>query len=118
MLLNKAGAHIKEDGDCGRATLSAIEDYQRNWTKHPDGRVDPGGLTWKHLAEGKLKIMRHGYILLTQACSLGYYPYSPMNRQYGTPATIAALSRICRSFTQKMPRPCSGHRRHEFCRGN
>jgi peptidoglycan hydrolase-like protein with peptidoglycan-binding domain len=56
-LLNKADAAIKEDGDCGRGTISAIEDFQRNWTSHPDGRVDPTGTTWLRLAEAKLKTL-------------------------------------------------------------
>lgn len=102
-LLNKAAAGIKEDGHCGRATISAIEEYQRNWVKHPDGRVDPDGSAWKHLAEGKLRIKRKGYSLLPQACGNGYYPYSSMDHQYGTSATIAALLRICQKFVKKYP---------------
>jgi peptidoglycan hydrolase-like protein with peptidoglycan-binding domain len=102
-LLNQAGAAIKEDGDCGRGTISAIEDYQRNWTSHPDGRVDAAGMAWKRLAEGKLKIKRQGYSLLPQASGNGYYPYSSMDRQYGTPATVASLVRICKEFQKKYP---------------
>ena len=49
-LLNIAGAGVKEDGDCGRATISAIEDYQRNWARRPDGRVDPGGSAGRQVA--------------------------------------------------------------------
>lgn len=103
VLLNKAGAGIKEDGSCGRATISVIEEYQRNWTKHPDGRVDPGGTAWKHLVEGKLRVKREAYSLLPQVCGNGYYPYSSMDRQYGTWATIAALNRICQEFVKKYP---------------
>ncbi len=103
LLLNKAGAAIKEDGQCGRATISAIEDYQRNWTHQPDGRVDPGGGTWKRLLEGKLKVKRSGYALLPQVSGNGYYSYSPMERQYGTPAAIAAFIRICKAFAKKYP---------------
>jgi hypothetical protein len=102
-LLNKAGAGIKEDGQCGRATISAIEEYQRHWTRHSDGRVDPGGTLWKHLVEGKLKIKREGYCLLPQASGNGYYPYSSMDRQYGTSSTIAALIRVCQKFVKKYP---------------
>lgn len=101
ILLNKAGAGIKEDGRCGRATISAIEEYQRNWTKHPDGRIDPGGRTLRSLVEGRYKINRGGYILLPQAAPKGYYSYSSMDRQYGTPATVTALVRICEAFTKK-----------------
>jgi penicillin-insensitive murein endopeptidase len=103
LLLNKASAGIKEDGHCGRATISAIEDYQRNWTRHPDGRVDPGSAAWKHLVEGKLKIKREGYTLLPQVSRNGYYPYSSMDRQYSTSATVLALIRICQKFVKKYP---------------
>jgi hypothetical protein len=102
-LLNVAQAGIKVDGDCGRGTISAIEDYQRNWTKHPDGRVDPGGQTWKKLVEGKLKVKKEGYIILPQVSGNGYYPYSTMDRQYGTRATVAAVIEICQEFSQKNP---------------
>jgi putative peptidoglycan binding protein len=102
-LLNKAGAGIKDDGQCGRATISAIEEYQLNWTKHPDGRVDPGGVSLKKLIEAKLKIRRSGYSLLPQVSGNGYYPYSSMDRQFGTQSTIAALIRICQNFVKKYP---------------
>ena len=103
MLLNAAGAGIKPDGQCGRATISAIEEYQRNWTTLPDGRVDVGGMTWKKLAEGRLKVKRAGYILLPQVSGNGYYSYSPLPSQYGTAATIASLVRCCRKFAEKYP---------------
>lgn len=98
-LLNVAKAGIEENGDCDRGTIGAIEDYQRNWTKHPDGRVDPGGHAWKKLLEGKLKVKKESYIILPQACGNGYYSYSTMDRQYGTPLTVAALIDICGEFT-------------------
>jgi penicillin-insensitive murein DD-endopeptidase len=101
-LLNRAGAGIEEDGNCGRATISAIEEYQRNWSKHPDGRVDPRGTTWKHLLEGRYRINRMSYSLLPQA-SGDYYSYSSMDRQFGTAATIAALLRIAQKFAAKYP---------------
>jgi penicillin-insensitive murein DD-endopeptidase len=102
-LLNTSGAGIKEDGSCGRATISAIEEYQRNWTKHPDGLVDVGGRTWKHLLEGKLKIRRQGYTILPQVSGNGYYPYSTMDRQFGTGATISTLVQVAKQFAQKYP---------------
>jgi len=102
-LLNRAGAGIKEDGDCGRGTISAIDDYQHNWSRHPDGRVDPGGLAWKRLLEGKLKVKRQGYLLLPQASGNGYYPYSPMTRQYGSHDTVQSLVAVCRKFNEKYP---------------
>ncbi len=43
-LLNAAGADIEEDGDCGRATISAIEDCQRNWKVGPQQKAST--TTW------------------------------------------------------------------------
>ena len=102
-LLNVAGAGIRCDGQCGRATISAIEEYQRNWRALPDGRVDVGGTTWKRLKEGQLKVRRKGYILLPQASGKGYYSYSPIHAQYGTAATIASLARCCAKFAEAYP---------------
>ncbi len=104
-LLNNAGAGIKVDGKCARATISAIEEYQANWSKHHDGRVDPNGITWRHLLEGKLKIKRVGFQMLPQVCGNGYYSYPPDNsaKQFGTPATIAAVVRIARKFSSVYP---------------
>jgi penicillin-insensitive murein DD-endopeptidase len=116
-LLNIAKAAIKEDRDCGRATISAIEDYQRNWTSHPDGRVDPTGTTWHKLSEGKLKIVRHGYVLLPQISGHGYYPYSTADRQYGTPATVKTLLDVCRKFVKKFPNLKIGLGDMSFARG-
>jgi len=102
-LLNIAGAGIKQDDDCGRSTISAIEEYQRNWTSHPDGRVDPDGTTWIRLSEGTLKIKRRGYLLLPQVSGNGYYPYSSLDRQYGSDATVRTLVNMCKKFMQKFP---------------
>lgn len=104
-LLNHAGAGLKVDGHCGHATINAIEEYQAIFSKHHDGRVDPSGLTWRHLVEGKLSIKRQGYQVLPQACGYGYYSYPPDNaaRQYGTPSTIVALLRIGKKFSDKYP---------------
>jgi murein endopeptidase len=35
------------------------------------------------------------FILLPQVSSNGYYPYSPLERQYGTQATIDTIVQIC-----------------------
>lgn len=102
-LLNTAGAGIAEDGDCGRGTISAIEEYQRNWTKHPDGKVDAVGRTWSNLLQGKLKIKKAGYIVLPQVCGNGYYSYSTMDRQFGTPATVATLIEVAKQFAAHYP---------------
>ncbi len=38
------------DGDCGASTIGAITDFQSDFLRKPDGVVDPGGTTWRHLA--------------------------------------------------------------------
>lgn len=50
------GELVKElivDGQCGRMTLTAIVNYQAKVVllAKPDGRIDPGGRTWKKLNE-------------------------------------------------------------------
>ena len=97
-LLNQAGASLREDKSCGPRTVAAIKDYQRNFLSHPDGRVDPGGATWKHLTEGRLRIKLEPLILLPQASGFGYYSYASSIRQYGTRLCIQALRDICSQF--------------------
>jgi peptidoglycan hydrolase-like protein with peptidoglycan-binding domain len=38
------------DGNCGDSTIGAIVDFQSDFLRKPDGVVDPGGTTWRHLA--------------------------------------------------------------------
>ena len=37
------------DGICGRLTIQAIEQFQHGFLRRPDGRVDVGGKSWRHL---------------------------------------------------------------------
>ena len=37
------------DSRCGRRTVSAIVAFQKSFLRHPDGRIDVGGPTWRHL---------------------------------------------------------------------
>lgn len=39
------------DGKIGRKTIAAIVEFQRRFLSRPDGRVDPGGRTWRELLE-------------------------------------------------------------------
>lgn len=52
--LNQFGYNLTVDGDCGAKTINAIKDFQSKHlgVKSPDGRVDPGGGTWKALKKG------------------------------------------------------------------
>ena len=42
---------LSEDGSCGQMTIDAIMQVQARFLHlaHPDGRIDPGGATWKFL---------------------------------------------------------------------
>ena len=42
------------DGRCGPRTVGAILSFQAGFLARPDGRVDPGGATWHHLAGAPL----------------------------------------------------------------
>jgi hypothetical protein len=44
-LLNRGGATLMEDGDCGSLTVRAIEAFQKATFGSADGRVDPDGRT-------------------------------------------------------------------------
>jgi lysozyme len=49
-LLNQAlDLKLQMDGVCGIRTLSAIKRLQSRLMRHPDGKVDPGGRTWRYL---------------------------------------------------------------------
>lgn len=48
-MLNKSGANLAIDGDCGPLTIAAIEAYQMAQFGWKDGRIDVGGKTWKAL---------------------------------------------------------------------
>ena len=54
-LLRTAGLYRGEvDGICGPQTIAAITEYQRAVLRNPDGRIDPGGVTWKRLVQQRL----------------------------------------------------------------
>ena len=52
-LLKKHGYNVNVDGDCGPKTIAAIESFQleKAGFSKADGKVDPGGKTWKKLLE-------------------------------------------------------------------
>jgi peptidoglycan hydrolase-like protein with peptidoglycan-binding domain len=39
----------KVDGICGPKSIGAIQAFQKKFMHHPDGLVEPGGMTWKKL---------------------------------------------------------------------
>lgn len=52
LLARGFGAVGDADGVCGAKTLAAIVAYQRGFLREPDGRIDPGGRSWRHLSAG------------------------------------------------------------------
>jgi hypothetical protein len=40
----------RASGICSDSTVAAIRAFQSGFLRHPDGLVDPGGTTWRHLA--------------------------------------------------------------------
>src|SRR5262249_26562895 len=45
-----------------------------------------------------------GLMRLPQVCGNGYYSYEPMDRQFGTAATINALQEVAMTFRRNMPK--------------
>ncbi len=58
MAMNNFGYGLKVDGDCGPITKKAIVKFQKEevGTKKPDGRVDPGGKTWRTMTKNALAV--------------------------------------------------------------
>ncbi|MFM2055488.1 MAG: hypothetical protein RL456_3525 [Pseudomonadota bacterium] len=48
------------DGLCGERTRAAIRTFQTGFLAVPDGRVDPGGRTWRHLSGAQAAPAREG----------------------------------------------------------
>lgn len=103
-LLNKRlDLKIAINGTCSGKpddpTVIAIKSFQSKFISQPDGRVDPGGTTLKRLNQ-------EPFVLLPQVSGFGYYSYGNGNwneRQWGTPATIAALLELARQFKWNNP---------------
>jgi peptidoglycan hydrolase-like protein with peptidoglycan-binding domain len=101
LLNSNAGAGLKADGGCGPKTLQAILNFQKGFLPNPDGRIDPGGTSWRRLkgiASNEPKLIQ-----LPQMCGLGYYSYSTEDRQFGTEVTIQTILDVGRSFRFNMP---------------
>lgn len=116
-LLNRAaGAGLDVDGDCGPFTERAIADYQKGFTRRPDGRVDPDGLTLRKLneavgggrtasgqpvrppAEGAPAAPGGGPSSGTRLRALGrgsgYYSYARAERQFGSDPLLDTLRAV------------------------
>ncbi len=77
------------DGRCGPRTVHAILNFQSHFLSHPDGRVDPNGMTWRHLTNG------------TQSHGLG----APVPHQTQPPVIPVPTSADGQSLTKLIPRP-------------
>jgi hypothetical protein len=103
-LLKKAGAKLKADRSCGRITIGAICNFQRQFLPHPDGFIkNSDGPTFQKLLQGKVKIHNPWGMLPP---SVFHYNYCAPNedirdRQWGTPQTIATTQSICHAFFTK-----------------
>jgi hypothetical protein len=108
-LLNKQrNVKLAEDKKCGPRTLQAILDFQKGFLTNPDGRIDPGGVTWKRLISTVGTTGRPTLMQLPQVCGNGYYSYEPANRQFGTASTIKALQEVAQTFRFNMPNVAIG----------
>jgi len=77
------------DGLMGRITLLAIVEFQGRIVGmvEPDGRVDPGGRTWK-LLKGKTPVFK-----MLPKNGNGYYAYGKDARRFGTTKTLASVKK-------------------------
>jgi peptidoglycan hydrolase-like protein with peptidoglycan-binding domain len=99
-LLNRAGANLLVDGNCGRDTIAAICSLQRQFLSQPDGLIDPNGTTLGRLEAGTERIKNAWVLLPPDAFHYNYAGAGEdaQDRQWGTPKTIAAVQEICRTF--------------------
>jgi len=116
-LLNRAAdARLDVDGDCGSLTEQAITDYQKGFSRHPDGRVDPDGLTLRKLnaavsdgrtpsgqperapAQGGPAAPGGGPSTGTRLAALGkgsgFYSYAKPDRQFATDPLLDTLRAV------------------------
>jgi penicillin-insensitive murein endopeptidase len=117
-LLNKHRlVKLAEDKKCGPSTIQAIIAFQKGFLSTPDGRVDPGGTTWKRLTNTVGNTAVVTLVQLPQVCGYGYYSYEPANRQFGTAATINALQEVAQTFLFNLPNVAIGIGDISFSKG-
>lgn len=101
-LLNvKTKAGLKEDGSCGPKTISAILAFQKTFLPNPDGKIDVGGSSWRHLTGQGPAVLT--LVQLPQACGFGYYSYSTSDRQFGTTDAVQTLLDVSKTFRLNVP---------------
>jgi hypothetical protein len=98
-LLNQrrgSSPRISEDGVCGPATINAIIRFQRNVMKWStaDGRVDPGGSTWRALNGLRPSPGGGGRFVHLPLKGRGYYVFTSSSKVWGTRATIRSVKKL------------------------
>jgi hypothetical protein len=102
-LLNKSGASLKLDRNCGRITIGAICNFQRQFLQQPDGLIEPGGTTFGKLVSGKVRIANPWALLPADSYHYNYCGANedPRDRQWGTAKTILTIQAIGKAFYLK-----------------
>jgi hypothetical protein len=86
------------DGVCEAVTISSIEDYQSAFLASPDGRVDPGGTTWRHLSASD----DGGGALPAGGSGLGHLVPKPAADTINTGLVAASNSLMLAAFGQPL----------------
>lgn len=88
-LLNTYFRHLKQptlavDGSCGAKTIGAISAFQKDVVKlaKPDGRVDPGGKTYRVLYDTYQKNLKDGLALVKPAVGIVTFEAEGMEGGY------------------------------------
>jgi len=92
---------VPEDGNLDEATQSAILAFQRDVVRlaHPDGRIDPGGRTFRILTGDSPHGATVAFVQLP-ADGEGYYLYSDADKCWGTPSTIQSVKTVAANLKQ------------------
>lgn len=90
---------VPEDGNLDERTQSAILAFQRDLVRlaHPDGRIDPGGRTFRVLTGDSPHGATVAFVQLP-ADGEGYYRYSSDEKAWGTPSTIQSVKNLAASL--------------------
>jgi murein endopeptidase len=92
---------VPEDGNVDDRTRSAIASFQRDIVRlaQPDGRVDPGGRTFRVLTGDSPHGATVAFVQLP-ADGQGYYLYTTADRLWGTPRTIQSVRNVALNLTR------------------
>lgn len=92
---------VPEDGNLDATTQAAIIAFQRDLVRlpHPDGRIDPGGRTFRILTGDSPHGATVAFIQL-QSDGEGYYLYSDHDKAWGTPSTIQSVRTLGANLKQ------------------